>query len=66
MQKNMLTKKEISLEIETIQSIIAPEYISKKISIKEALDNLRIIIQYLKLDNESLRRELADAKKKKA
>ena len=61
----MLSKKQIILELESIQKIVAPEYGSNKIDLRGALDNLRITIQYLKLDNESLRRELEYAKKKK-
>ena len=64
-KKNTLTEKNIILELQTIQGIIAPDYILKKVSLRETLDNIRIAAQYLKFDNESLQRELENAKKKK-
>lgn len=64
-KKNTLTEKNIILELQTIQGIIAPDYALNKAGLREALDNLRITAQYLKLDNESLKRELENAKKKK-
>lgn len=65
-KKNTLTEKNIILELQTIQGIITPDYyILKKASLREILDNIRITAQYLKFDNESLQRELENAKKKK-
>ena len=61
----MLIEKEIILELESIKKIVAEDYASNNLTLREALDNLRITIQYLKLDNESLQRELENAKKKK-
>lgn len=60
----MLTGKEIVLELESIQRIVAPDYACKKSTLREILDSLRITIQYLKLDNESLQREKNALKKK--
>ncbi len=59
-----LDEQQIVLELESIQHIIAKEYACKKISLREALDNLRITIAYTRFDNECLKRELKDAKKK--
>ena len=61
-----LNEQQIILELESIQHIIAKNYACKKISLREALDNLRITAAYIKFDNECLKRELKYAKKKKS
>ena len=61
----MLSEKQIVSELIDIQKVIAKDYICGELSLREALDNLRIMIQYVALDNESLQRELESAKRKK-
>ncbi|HDY87907.1 MAG TPA: hypothetical protein ENH82_07330 [bacterium] len=59
-------EQQIVLELESIQRIITKNFVCKEISLREALDNLRITAAYIKFDNECLRRELEYAKKKKS
>ncbi len=61
----MLSERNIILEVERIQNIIDKNFICEAHSLKEALDNLRIMVGYQTLDIECLRRELKDASQKK-
>ena len=59
----MLNEKQIILEIEVIQCIIDSTYVCNSVTLREAIDNLRITSAYIKFDNECLKRELIYAKK---
>ena len=61
----MLTKKQIILELESIQRIVTKDYACNNVTLREALDNLRITVLYTMFDIESLKRELTVAKSKK-
>ncbi len=61
-----MTDQQIVLELESIQYKVAKTYACNKLTLQEALDNLRITVIYMQFDNECLKRELEYAKKKKS
>lgn len=62
----MLTENEIVLELESIQHIMVKKFASDSDDLNDALGYLRISVQYIMLDNDSLKRELKYAKQKKS